>query len=101
MFEHFSANLPSQHQWWYLLLLPIYNTRTPRTKYYIPTTRPCLELNLSQNHSALSWPLTVKEKFFTCWAAGTELLPAFFRSPVILGIPAMAQLSCRSESSNI
>ena len=41
---------------------------------------------------ALSWPLTVKEKFFTCWAAGTELLPAFFRSPVILGIPAMAQL---------
>ena len=37
MFEHFSANLPSQHQWWYLLLLPIYNTRTPRTKYYIPT----------------------------------------------------------------
>ena len=35
---------------------------------------------------ALSWPLTVKEKFFTCW----ELLPAFFSKPVILGIPAMA-----------
>ena len=39
---------------------------------------------------ALSCPLTVKEKFFTCWAAGMELVPAFFRSPVILGIPAMA-----------
>ena len=39
---------------------------------------------------ALSCPLTVKEKFLTCWTAGPELLPAFFRSPVILGIPAMA-----------
>ena len=39
---------------------------------------------------ALSCPATVKEKFLTCWTAGPELLPAFFRSPVILGIPAMA-----------
>ena len=38
---------------------------------------------------ALSCPATVKEKFLTCWTAGPELLPAFFRSPVILGIPAM------------
>ena len=42
---------------------------------------------------ALSWPDTVKEKFFTCWTAGTELVPAFLRRrPEILGIPAMLTL---------
>ena len=41
---------------------------------------------------ALSWPLTVKEKFLTCWTAGTELVPFLRRSPEILGIPAIVAL---------